>query len=368
MRLAQSPNSDDSVALLQDITRDKTGIAQAPGCTSTWHHHGGLQAVLTDLGAAFVDDNFRTAVLDAHGNPETPPGGLPQLRSRVERIFGTFGTSLMPYLGGRTFSSPKERGDYPSVQSAALSDDVLMQILVIFVVDVYHNRPHQGLRGETPNNCWKRLSQEKGVAPALSERSRRIAFGLKDRRRVSGRGVRKFGIDYTCRALRQFHPHSLEKDVDIRVDLHDLGWIMVRIGGEWHVAHALQKCFGGVSYDHWSAVARHLRQKHHEEAVLQERTIAEALKRIIEINAREEWRLKAILHALTPAGLRRAKEDLFLGLSIEPESEIDLPPDDDLFGRSIPHDGEGASDRPAKEDPDKPTGDNSNTWEFDGDE
>jgi putative transposase len=97
---------------------------------------------LTDLGAAFVDDNFRTAVLDAHGNPETPPGGLPQLRSRVERIFGTFGTSLMPYLGGRTFSSPKERGDYPSVQSAALSDDVLMQILVIFVVDVYHNRPH----------------------------------------------------------------------------------------------------------------------------------------------------------------------------------------------------------------------------------
>lgn len=143
---------------------------------------------------------------------------------------------------------------------------------------------------------------------------------------------------------------------------------MVRIGGEWHVAHALQKCFGGVSYDHWSAVARHLRQKHHEEAVLQERTIAEALKRIIEINAREEWRFKAILHALTPAGLRRAKEDLFLGLSIEPESEIDLPPDDDLFGRSIPHDGEGASDRPAKEDPDKPTGDNSNTWEFDGDE
>jgi putative transposase len=370
MRLAENPNSTDAIALLQDITRDKSDLALAAGCKSSWNHYGGLNAVVSDLGAAFVDEFFCAAVTDGHGNPERPPGGIPSLRARVERIFGTMGTALMPHLSGRTFSNPAARGDYPSGEMAVLSDDTLMQILVVFIVDIYHNTPHQGLRGETPNNCWNRLAAEKGVAPTLSERRRRLAFGLKDRRRVSGRGVRKFGIDYTCAALREFHLHSHERDVDLRVDLSDLGWIMVCVDGDWHACHALQKCFEGVSYDDWSAAARELRKKYHEEAVLHEQTIFAALKKIKVINDREQRRFGAILHAQTPSGLNRAKEDLFLGLSIEQDVDIEFefPPDDDLFGRTIPHEEVQPKELPSPSDIDQPEEKVGYKWRFDDDE
>ncbi|WP_179381476.1 Mu transposase C-terminal domain-containing protein [Jannaschia marina] len=369
MRIARAPNPRDAVELLADITRDKSDLAEAAGCMSRWHHHGGLAAVVTDLGAAFVSDEFRAAVLDAHGNPETPPGGLPWLRSRVERIFGTISSALMPLLSGRTSSNPILRGDYPAEQLAALSDDVLMELLTIYIVDIYHNMPHEGLDGETPNNCWNRLSSEKGVVPALSQQTRCLAFGLKDKRRVSGRGVRKFGIDYVCPALRDFHLHSHEQDVAIRVDLRDLGWIMVRVDRTWHVARALQKCAEGVSFDTWSAAVRSLRQKHHDEAVLHERTVFEALRRIIAINEREATRFGTILAAQTPESLERAHDQLFLGLSITPDRDdvLDLPTDDSLHGRIV------RLDEPEREEPtndldDRDTDTAKRAWRFDDDE
>ncbi len=338
MRLAETPNSDDAVALLADVTRDKSQLARAAGCQSHWHHHGGLSTVATDLGAAFVDDSFRAAIFDAQGTPETPTGGLPQLRARVERIFGTFGTSLLPHLAGRTFSNPQERGDYPSEAMASISDDVLMQMLILYVVDVYHNQPHRGLAGETPNNCWKRLAADMGVTPDVPEITRRRAFGRRLVRTVSGKGVRVFGIDYNCSALQQFHLHSHETDVELRIDLTNLGWIVVCVHDKWHAAHAIQKCFEGVNFDDWEAAARDIRLKHRAEAHLAERSVARAIIKIIELNRQSEARFGTELKALTPAGLGRGKEDLFLGLSIEPEDDdgFDLPQETDLFGHVIP--------------------------------
>ncbi|MFA3920459.1 Mu transposase C-terminal domain-containing protein [Ruegeria hyattellae] len=339
MRLAVTPNAEDAMALLSDVTRDKTDLAIAAGCKSDWAHYGGLKTVATDLGAAFVDDNFRTAIFDVHGSPETPRGGLPQLRARVERIFGTFGTNLLPGLAGRTFSNPKARGDYPSEDMASITDDALIQMLILYVVDVYHNRPHRGLQGETPNNCWKRLAKEKGVVPDVPERVRRRAFGRLLSRGVTGRGVRVFGIDYTCAALRQFHIHSHEEEVDLRIDFNDLGWIVVRVGEEWFPAQALQKCFEGKTFDVWEAAALQLRHQRRAEALIHEETVARALRKIEEINAAEQRKFGAVLRTVTPAGLRRGKEDLFLGLSIQPDDPegFDLPPEDDLFGHQVPH-------------------------------
>lgn len=348
MRLAVTPNSHDAIALLADVTRDKTDLAVVAGCKSGWAHFGGLKTVATDLGVAFVDDRFRIAIFDALGSPETPTGGLPQLRARVERIFGTFGTNLMPGLAGRTFSNPKERGDYPSKEMASITDDALMQMLILYVVDVYHNRPHRGLGGETPNNCWHRLAREKGAVPDVPERTRRRAFGKHMKPKVTGRGVRVFGIDYTCKALRHFHLHSHDTHVDVKIGLSDLGWIMVRIGDEWFPAMALQKCFDGVSYDQWQTTALELRLKYRDESVLQETVVSDALAKIAAINAAEQKTFATLLRNVTPAGLARGEEDLFLGLSIDPDDPdgFDLPPDDDLFGHVVPlpkKDGDGGA-------------------------
>lgn len=169
-------------------------------------------------------------------------------------------------------------------------------------------------------------------------RTRRRAFGKSQNRKVTGRGVRVFGIDYTCQALRHFHLHSHETHVDIRVDLTDIGWIMVRIGDEWFAALALQKCFEGVSYDEWRAAARELRLKFRDQAAVQEKVVSDALALIADINAAEQRTFATLLRNVTPAGLVRGEEDLFVSLSIVPDdpAEFKLPPDDDLFGHVVP--------------------------------
>lgn len=371
MRLAENPNTVDAILTLADITRDKTDIAIAAGCSGDWIQHGGLGSIVTDQGAAFVDDAFRTSILDAGGVAETPPAGTPKLRGRVERVFRTFGTVLMPHLVGRTFSNPKERGDYPAEDMAAISDDALMQMLVIYVVDVYHNLPHRGLNGETPRNCWKRLASERGITPDPSERTKKRAFGMLLRRKVSGKGVTVYNIDYTCAALRHFHLHSHETDIDLKIDPNDLGWIVVRIGDDWHVATPVQKCFDGVCLSDWRAASRELMLKHRGEASVHEATISAAFRYIEKINAQEQDRFGKYLRRLTPNALLRAKDDIFLGLAIDTEepADFDLQSDAELFGSVIPilepnsglqiddveiEDGSGPDDKPS-------------TWRFDDD-
>ncbi len=371
MRLAATPNTADAIATIADATRDKTDFAIAAGCKSDWPFFGGLVSVVSDQGSAFIDDQFHMAITDAGGGFETPAAGTPQLRGRIERIFRTFGTALMPFLAGRTFSNPKERGDYPSQGIAAISDDALMQMLIVYVVDVYHNLPHEGLKGETPRNCWSRLSKQMGLIPAPSEQTRKRAFGLKHRRTVTGKGVTIYNIDYTCAALRHFHLHSHETEVEAKIDPRDLGWIMVRIGNAWHAASALQKCFDGVCLEDWRSASRELSLKHRHEASIMEDTVAHALRHIQRLNAAEQDRFGKYLRRLTPQALARAEEDNFLGLTIEASNDqgFDLPPDHDLFGYVIPLEEEDqpkpntSPDTPDDDDDD----DTPSTWRFEDD-
>ena len=87
-------------------------------------------------------------------------------------------------LIGRTFSNSVERGDYPSEDWAALTDDELAEIFTLFIVDIYHNTPHSGLKGETPANAWKRLSNEQNVTPPPNANARRFVFGLPHSRKL----------------------------------------------------------------------------------------------------------------------------------------------------------------------------------------
>ncbi len=114
MRLAETPNSGDAIKALRDIFVDKTPIAQAAGCESTWHHHGGIGTLVTDQGGAFVSDEFQGTVSSLGITAHLPPAGLPWLRGHIETFFRTYGHQLMPLLVGRTFFDTVERGDYPS--------------------------------------------------------------------------------------------------------------------------------------------------------------------------------------------------------------------------------------------------------------
>ncbi|WP_288951340.1 transposase family protein [uncultured Paracoccus sp.] len=106
MRLAETPNSGDAIRALRDIFIDKTPIAQAAGCESTWHHHGGIATLVTDQGGAFVSDDFQGTVSSLGITTHLPPAGLPWLRGHIETFFRTYG---LPVLSHADFGAPDRR-------------------------------------------------------------------------------------------------------------------------------------------------------------------------------------------------------------------------------------------------------------------
>lgn len=336
MRLAEAPSSADAVQTLEQIVSDKSKISAAARCEGRWSQHGGIGAIVTDLGGAFVSEEFRSAVLDLGGTIEQPPGGIPRLRGTIERMFKTYGTRLMPLLSGRTFSNPEERGDYPTEQLACHTDDSLMEVLVRYVVDVYHNSGHAGLKGETPANCWNRLADKYGVRSRPCGTTRRAIFGRRMTRRISGKGVLAFGLSYTCDALRQQYLHGHEKTALISADTSNLGWIVIWLNGMWHPARALQSNFDGVSLAEWKHVARQIRTQHAGDSAVHEKTIAAAFKGISQINREAMERLNLSPPTITEAQFEREHDRLFLGLTIVPDRATVIPDGDaDLFGNVI---------------------------------
>lgn len=62
----------------------------------------------------------------------------------------TFAQNMMPFMTGRTFSNPVERGDYPSEAYAVHTAQDLVDAFVRYIVDHYHQREHQGLNYNSP--------------------------------------------------------------------------------------------------------------------------------------------------------------------------------------------------------------------------
>lgn len=318
-RITDKPSTAAAVDVLRLITEDKTPVAAAVGCQSDWSQHGSPGAAVTDQGSTFIAPPFRSAVADLGASSECPPAGVPKLRSRIERVFRTFAHQLAPMLIGRTFSNPVERGDYPTEQTAAYTDDELAKIFTLFVVDIYHNSPHAGLHGETPANAWKRLASEQGVSPPPDDNHRRVVFGLEVARKLDRHGVRAFGINYTCPELQTLLMHGRKREVAVRVDPQDLTYISVLIGHDWHTAQAVSGAVWGLSLDEWQRIVRGLRTRFRHEAKLTEQIISAARKKIRNIDAEARALRRVMPMQLSSADLDRAERHLFLGLEIGPE-------------------------------------------------
>ena len=323
-RIVEKPSSCEAIRMLSLITQDKTPIALAAGCQTSWDQSGGIAILVTDQGSAFAASSFRTAVADLGASYEAPPAGVPKLRARIERLFRTFGVKLAPLLIGRTFSNPVERGDYPSEQWAALTDDDLAQIFTLFIVDIYHISKHRGLKGETPANAWKRLSAEQGVTPPPDANHRRAVFGIPLGRKLDRHGVRVLGNNYTSPRLQEALLRGAAGEIPIRLDPADITHISICLGNEWFSAEAVSEVVHGLSLDEWQTIARDLRTRFNAEAAISEDVVRVARNRLRAIDAHARTRqLKRVQPGhLTTAAVNRLESQLFLGLRVGPTGSV----------------------------------------------
>ncbi|WP_319517578.1 Mu transposase C-terminal domain-containing protein [uncultured Martelella sp.] len=316
LSLTDSPSTASAIRTLEHITMDKPALAQGLGCEHGWEMHGTPAKVVTDQGSEFFSVDFQTKVGGLNSAIEYSPAGLPHLRGHVERAFRTFGSELMPLLAGRTFSNSKERGDYDAMGLASLSDDDLLEVLVNFIVDIYHQKPHAGLGGETPSNAWKRLTGKYGVTPAPDGYARRSVFGTEFARKITGGNVRFLGITYTNEQMREHFLRKRDRTVQIRVDQRDLGWVSVQLDGKWYPAQATLGSFDNMSAREWMSITLALRKDSAAQAVLTESSIIKARARISDVQRQAFARLSLTPRHLSAEDILRSENALYIGLSL----------------------------------------------------
>lgn len=349
LKLSKSPTAEDAKAVLWMAMRDKEDLARQLGCETAWKQYGHIGHVAVDNGPAFVNAEFKAALSDLRIDYSVLPAGIPKLRGRIERVFLSLIILLMPHLTGRTFSNPKERGDYPSQKYAVHTAESIVELLVRFTVDVYHNRKHRGLEYATPNIVWDRLIKEFGWSPPMSNHTLRHILGVAFTRDTGRHGVLMNGVNYHSERLAKHFQKFGKQHADIRIDPEDMGHISVWLengpDSGWSTLKAQIDGLDSVSFAAWEQAIFNLRQNNRNAASLTQGVVDRAIERIKDIDAEQ-----CALRQLGPIGetheqIKRAQKETFWGLSLGSDPQSDPKPSDDrdrsnqgLLSNEIEHD------------------------------
>jgi putative transposase len=336
MRLSKTATSVSAIATLAMCFIDKKIYADAVGALTPWDQFCGIETVCTDQGSAYIGEEFKGAAVSVGAEPENPPAGLAEWRARIERLFGTAHTQLISRFTGRSFHNVVALAGYPSEDRASLTLEELSWAFVRYFVDVYHNSPHEGLDGETPRNCFKRLSKLYGVVPPPDAKTLRNAFGLRLTRRLEKRGVRVANLHFQSLKLQEFRRKVGSRNVQVRLDPNDIGAISVKVSDSpenWLTVPCIRKGFVGVRAADWLEARLELRRQFGDEAKIDESIVRKALAAIQEM-AESAVRRAGISTMLTAKEINDAERRLTI--SWAPSEEDEAPGDAELFDGIVP--------------------------------
>lgn len=323
--LSETPSSADTIRVLRMAVSDKSDLAENAGAESGWPQCVKPDTVATDGGPACIEQNFVFAIHDLKACHEVAPGGLPWLRGTLERFFGTLETRFISGFSGRTFGSPAKVFNYKSEELAHLTTDELAQLLILWIVDVYHNTPSDGLGGETPAGAWKRLTETVGMRPVPDRKTMRAVFGLKLERELSTEGLKVAGIHYSSEKLGRLFLNRGEVEVDIRFDPGDIGAIAFRVGNEWLDARCIEPGFDGTSLAEWSQTVHDLRRSFAADNKLTAPIVRRAMRTIRAAAKASRVRENIATKEYSADDIQRLEDGVFLGFSMpkSPSAEAD---------------------------------------------
>lgn len=334
MKLTRDPKASSARECLRMVLSDKGEWRDAVGAVSPWPA-GVPESLVTDNGAAFKAWLFNSTCLNLGISLTRTIAGMPTMRGFIERVFGTVNGQLGERIEGRTFGDVKERGDYPSEDRACLDTDDQAYALVRYIVDIYHNSPHEGLDGRTPLEQWE-ADMNDGNYPARAlpdSRTMRLSFGTELARNLRKTGITIMGVNYHSEFLARHYALTGARRLDVRWDQTDLGAIEVCVDGQWHEVPSVHDRFEGVDVHTWQRTRRSLRARSANRRVWDEETVFKALDDIEALVAKKSIARKMVDTTLSEKQLRNIESSMFSTFEIggRPKTE----PAQGGFGRVI---------------------------------
>lgn len=323
MTLTANPKTSSAKKCLNMVVSDKGAFADAVGAIAPWPGANVPEILAVDNGPAFKAIEFSTSCADLGITKLQTIAGTPSMRGHIERVFRTLSTTLLPRLYGRTFGNVLERSGHPSEERACLSAENIAEILIRYVVDIYHNTPHLGLNGRTPLEQWE-ADHEDGNFPLKSAptmRRKRLALGLPLTRVSQQDGIRVLNVQYHSEDLARWFLKHANQQVDVRWLDENIGAIEVKMDGVWQEVAASSSIFHDVDASTWAAARRALRAKDGKRKEWEESVIHRALNDIEAINATRGAAYKIMDHAWSEKRLAAVEAEAVVNYAVVKDRE-----------------------------------------------
>jgi transposase InsO family protein len=226
------------------------------------------ETIVCDHGMVYMSQAFRSACRALGISFQPSHKGSPWEKGAVERSLGSVATLFAQYTAGYVGSSVEQRGR-DAERAAAWSITELQDLLDEWIVAVWQNRPHDGLRHPlmpgkalTPNEQYAALAETAGYVPVPLSASDYVELLPVTWRAVNAYGIKISNRKYDSADLNSYrHQHSgvtARKGLwEIHYDPydvtriwvrnhHDGGWITV----PWTQMEAAGVPFGEAAWDH----------------------------------------------------------------------------------------------------------------------
>lgn len=230
MNVGFDPPSYMSVMLcLHHAILPKTYLKTAfPELENDWNSYGIPEVIVVDNGPEFYSEDLEYACLQMGTTVLYSPVRQPRYKAGVERFFGTQNTRLLHQQPGTSFSSIVARQDYDPKKHAIITFNALLEMLHVWIVDVYQQSEHRGIK-DIPAHVWK--EGVKRFPPALPRRREelRILLGHTCRRVVGPSGIELFTLYYNSDDLLSLRRNQRGRKAaaTIKYDPRDLSVIYV---------------------------------------------------------------------------------------------------------------------------------------------
>jgi len=177
-----------------------------------WPCWGVMRTIHTDNAKEFRGTMLGRAATEYGIIAQRRPKGRPQYGGHIERAFRTYMSEVHNELPGTTFSNPKKRRDYDSEGNAVMTLDALEFWFTLFLLGVFHQRPHSGNEGRPPQVQWElgifgngSTVLGRGIPARVPDEDKlRLDFLPFVERTVQEYGVAFECVEYWSDALRRF--------------------------------------------------------------------------------------------------------------------------------------------------------------------
>jgi putative transposase len=198
-----------------------------PDLQSDWPCHGKIRELVCDNGLEFHSDTLKSVGLQLGMMVTFCPKRQPWFKGAVERFLKTLNFQFAHALPGTSFARWFHREDYDPQEQAVVTYDQLLHVLTRWMVDVYANSLHRGIK-TTPREKWGAGAMRYPPVLPSSIDDVDIMIGETHTRTLSHQGIELDNLRYNDPALLQIRrKHGPRIKVDVISYFDDVSRIAV---------------------------------------------------------------------------------------------------------------------------------------------